>query len=176
MPSWVVKVGAASLGAVAVLALLKYRSQQSVKVAPEPTARPQAAVQQASPEDVALQAAKAAGLTGLAAQKAAALEVAGKPPGGPDNSLSLEEDIRRRLTAKYAPLYLDIEDQGNSCGASKVAIVMVSAAFSNKTRINRQREVQALLREDLDSGRLHALSLRLNTPEEYQKLLQNQGK
>ena len=30
--------------------------------------------------------------------------------------------------------------------------------------------------EDLDSGRLHALSLRLNTPEEYKKLLENQGK
>mmetsp|Transcript_71023 Transcript_71023/g.156710 ORF Transcript_71023/g.156710 Transcript_71023/m.156710 type:complete len:182 (+) Transcript_71023:45-590(+) len=177
LPSWVLKAAVASLGAVAVVALLR-KYQSKAKEVPSSSRKPvEAPVRtQPPPEEVALQAAKAAGLTGLAAQKAAALEVSGKPPGGADLNLSIEEDIKRRLKAKYSPEYLDVEDQGNNCGASKVAVVMVSAAFCGKSRINRQREVQALLREDLDTGRLHALSLRLNTPEEYQKLTQNQGK
>eukprot|EP00930_Biecheleria_cincta_P076065 TRINITY_DN63271_c0_g1_i1.p1 TRINITY_DN63271_c0_g1~~TRINITY_DN63271_c0_g1_i1.p1 ORF type:complete len:195 (+),score=34.68 TRINITY_DN63271_c0_g1_i1:39-623(+) len=115
------------------------------------------------------------GLTGIAAQKAAAMSSGStKLAGAPDFDLPLEQDIERRLRERYAPSYLDIENQGNSCGALKVAIVMVSEAFRDKPRINRQREIQTLLRPDLDSGRLHALSLMLKTPEEYAKLVAQQ--
>ncbi|CAE7258639.1 BOLA1 [Symbiodinium natans] len=179
VPSWVLKAAVASLGAVAVLALLR-RQQLQAKIQEaevalkkaEPAPAPKAAKPK---EEVALQIAQAAGLQGIAAQKAAAIAVNGQQPGAPDLSIPLEKDIERRLKEKYAPTYLDIENQGNSCGALKVAIVMVSQAFHGKTRVNRQREVQALLREDLDTGRLHALSLMLKTPEEHKKMLENQG-
>ncbi|CAJ1424694.1 unnamed protein product [Effrenium voratum] len=177
IPSWALKAAVASLGAAFVLALLSRKAKKVEErlVAPPAAAPTAPAAPAATSEEVALQAAKAAGLTGIEAQKAAALAVSGKPQGSADMSLPLEEDIRRRLTQKYAPTYLDIENQGNSCGALKVAVVMVSAAFRGKPRINRQREIQAMLREDLDSGRLHALSLSLKTPEEYQKLMEKQG-
>ncbi|CAE7337021.1 SUFE1 [Symbiodinium pilosum] len=183
LPSWVLKVSVASLGAVAVLALLR-RQQLQAKIKEteaglSQTATPSPPAPASAPakpkEEVALQAAKASGLEGIAAQKAAAMAVNGQQPGAPDLSIPLEKDIERRLREKYAPSYLDVEDQGGNCGALKVAIVMVSEAFQGKTRVNRQREVQALLREDLDSGRVHALSLMLKTPEEHKKLMEKQG-
>merc|ERR1712194_188201 len=106
---------------------------------------------------------------GIAAQKAAAL--AGSPLAA-DLSLPIEQDVERRLKYRFKPSYLDVTDQGGNCGAAKVCVLMVSEAFQGMSRIDRQREVQALLREDLDSngGRIHALSQKLLTPEEYAKV------
>lgn len=45
-------------------------------------------------------------------------------------------------------------------------MAIVSSAFSGKTQIARHRLVNALLKDEFDAG-LHALSLRLKTPEEW---------
>eukprot|EP00405_Crypthecodinium_cohnii_P023915 CAMPEP_0206488370 /NCGR_PEP_ID=MMETSP0324_2-20121206/42364_1 /ASSEMBLY_ACC=CAM_ASM_000836 /TAXON_ID=2866 /ORGANISM="Crypthecodinium cohnii, Strain Seligo" /LENGTH=188 /DNA_ID=CAMNT_0053967365 /DNA_START=68 /DNA_END=635 /DNA_ORIENTATION=+ len=86
----------------------------------------------------------------------------------------LVQDIERRLKARYNPIYLDVEDQGGSCSAAKIAIVMVAESFRGQTKLVRQREVQAMCKPYLDFGTLHALSLSLRTPEEYQVVLQKQ--
>jgi stress-induced morphogen len=52
---------------------------------------------------------------------------------------------------------------------SDFAVHMVAPAFSGKTPIARHRLVNALLRDEFDNMGLHALSLRLNSPEEWQK-------
>lgn len=49
------------------------------------------------------------------------------------------------------------------------AVHMVAPAFSGKTPIARHRLVNALLKDEFDNMGLHALSLRLNSPEEWQK-------
>jgi stress-induced morphogen len=46
---------------------------------------------------------------------------------------------------------------------------MVAPAFSGKTPIARHRLVNALLKDEFDNMGLHALSLRLKSPEEWQK-------
>jgi BolA-like protein 1 len=45
---------------------------------------------------------------------------------------------------------------------------MVSEEFKGKTPIARHRLVNGLLKEEFDLG-LHALSLRLKTPEEWER-------
>ena len=47
--------------------------------------------------------------------------------------------------------------------------VIVSAEFAGLNRVKRQQRVYALLRSRLDSGELHALSMRTLTPEEWRE-------
>lgn len=49
------------------------------------------------------------------------------------------------------------------------AIHLVSESFKGKTAIARHRMVNALLKPEFDEQGLHALSLRLKTPEEWEK-------
>lgn len=49
------------------------------------------------------------------------------------------------------------------------AIHLVSESFKGKTAIARHRMVNALLKPEFDERGLHALSLRLKTPEEWEK-------
>eukprot|EP00413_Alexandrium_margalefii_P039496 CAMPEP_0204585978 /NCGR_PEP_ID=MMETSP0661-20131031/47228_1 /ASSEMBLY_ACC=CAM_ASM_000606 /TAXON_ID=109239 /ORGANISM="Alexandrium margalefi, Strain AMGDE01CS-322" /LENGTH=189 /DNA_ID=CAMNT_0051595579 /DNA_START=64 /DNA_END=633 /DNA_ORIENTATION=+ len=184
VPIWAKAV--ASVGAAAALALVLRRLQQQRQgevAAPAPRATPEvkpaAAAAEPAPAEPAAAAnghSHATGATGIEAQRAAALAGgAAERPWAPDFDAPLEVDVERRLRARYNPTYLDIENQGNSCGALKLAVVMVSEVFKGQTRINRQREVQSLLKPDLDTGRLHALSLMLKTPEEHAKLMEKQG-
>jgi len=87
-----------------------------------------------------------------------------------DFSLPLEEDLDRRLRAHFSPSHLVVENHGGSCSAPKIEVVIVSEAFRNVKRLDRQRLVQTFLRDDLDSNRIHALTLKTQTPEEFKKL------
>lgn len=52
-------------------------------------------------------------------------------------------------------------------GETHYSLVMVAEAFQGKSRIERQRMVQALLQPELDNG-LHALSMKLHAPSEVE--------
>ncbi len=87
--------------------------------------------------------------------------------------------IREKLTAALAPERLDIEDDsgrhaghhheggvdGRAGGESHFNVTVVSAAFEGQGRVQRQRVVNTLLREEL-AGPVHALSIRALTPGE----------
>ncbi len=45
--------------------------------------------------------------------------------------------------------------------------LVVSAEFAGKSRVQRQQRVYQTVRPQLDSGELHALSLKTFTPEEW---------
>ena len=95
-------------------------------------------------------------------------------PEGPIASI-----IREKLTAELAPVRLEIEDDsgrhaghhheggvdGRAGGESHFNVTVVSAAFEGQGRVQRQRAVNALLREEL-AGPVHALSIRALTPAE----------
>lgn len=55
-------------------------------------------------------------------------------------------------------------------------MAMVSTAFKGKTPIARHRMVNSLLKEEFDVHGLHALSLRLKTPEEWEKEIDDASK
>lgn len=45
--------------------------------------------------------------------------------------------------------------------------LIVSAEFVGKNRVQRQQRVNEVLRPHFDSGELHALSMKTQTPEEW---------
>ena len=58
--------------------------------------------------------------------------------------------------------------QGGGSGETHFFIDAISASFAGQAQLARHRRINALMREEFDAG-LHALSLRLKTPEEDQR-------
>jgi BolA protein len=88
--------------------------------------------------------------------------------------MSVADIIRRKLTARLAPIRLEIEDESHrhaghegarSGGETHFAVTVVSEAFTGQSRVARQRIVYQTLAEELAS-RVHALSLTTLTPSE----------
>jgi len=88
--------------------------------------------------------------------------------------MSVADTIRRKLTDRFAPVRLEIEDESHhhaghegarSGGETHFSVTIVSAAFSGQNRVARQRLVYETLSEEL-STRVHALSLTTLTPDE----------
>ena len=87
--------------------------------------------------------------------------------------------IREKLTAGLAPERLEVEDDsarhaghhheggidGRPGGESHFNLTVVSAAFEGRNRVERQRMVNLLLRDEL-AGPVHALSIKAQTPAE----------
>lgn len=83
-------------------------------------------------------------------------------------------EIHQLLTAALAPQSLDVIDDSESHrghaghdarGESHFTVRVVSARFTGKSRIDRQRAVNAAL-ADLLAGRVHALSIVARAPGE----------
>lgn len=87
--------------------------------------------------------------------------------------------IREKLTAALTPERLDLEDDSwrhaghhhdggmdaRPGGESHFNLLIVTAAFEGRSRLERQRMVNALLKAEL-SGPVHALSVKALTPGE----------
>ena len=82
--------------------------------------------------------------------------------------------IREKLTARFAPVRLDIVDDSarhaghagaGPDGETHFTVTIVSPAFAGLGRVARQRLVYDTLAEELAGG-VHALSLTVRTPEE----------
>jgi BolA protein len=87
--------------------------------------------------------------------------------------------IREKLTAALSPDHIEIEDDsgrhaghhheggmdGQAGGESHFNLLVVSEAFQGESRLQRQRRVNAVLRDEL-AGPVHALSIRALTPQE----------
>ena len=73
------------------------------------------------------------------------------------------KQIEEWVAAGMACAHLSIEGDGQHFAA-----VIVSAEFAGLNRVKRQQRVYALIRDKLDSGELHALSMQTHTPEEWQ--------
>jgi len=88
--------------------------------------------------------------------------------------MSVAATIRRKLTERFAPIRLEVEDESHRHighegarpgGETHFAVTIVSAAFLGHSRVARQRLVYQALAEEL-ATRIHALSLTTLTPEE----------
>ncbi len=78
--------------------------------------------------------------------------------------------IKNKLQ-KFNPTILELEDQSKMHGAGKLAgthfkLLLVSNYFTNKTKLQRQREVFKELKEEFENG-LHALSQKILDEKEY---------
>jgi BolA protein len=88
------------------------------------------------------------------------------------------ERIAAVLAARFAPTLLRLADESarhaGHAGASPegethFAVLLVAAAFRGQGRLARQRAVHDALAEEFAGG-LHALTLTLRTPEEYDRM------
>ncbi len=87
---------------------------------------------------------------------------------------SRADRIRATLEAAFAPAEVVVQDDSakhaghagaRPGGQTHYSVAIVSAAFAGQSRVARSRAVHALLAAEFDTG-LHALALRLMTPEE----------
>lgn len=88
--------------------------------------------------------------------------------------MSVAERIEAKLTEALAPESLRVVNDSHrhaghasspGTGESHFSVAVVSPAFAGLSRVARQRRVYDVLAEEL-AGPVHALSLRLETPEE----------
>lgn len=88
--------------------------------------------------------------------------------------MSVADTIRRKLTERFAPTRLELEDESHHHaghegarpgGETHFSVTIVSVAFSGQSRIARQRLVYQTLADEL-ATRVHALSLTTLAPDE----------
>jgi stress-induced morphogen len=88
--------------------------------------------------------------------------------------MSIERDIRKKLTEAFAPEALEIVNDSHrhaghasspGTGESHFTVKVVSAAFSGKSRLERHRMVNEVLAAEL-AGRIHALAVKALAPGE----------
>lgn len=88
--------------------------------------------------------------------------------------MTVAETIRAKLQAALAPDVLEIEDQSarheghagaRPEGETHFQVTIVSAAFSGKSRVERQRMVYGVLRDEL-AERVHAMAITARAPGE----------
>jgi BolA protein len=88
--------------------------------------------------------------------------------------MSVADTIRRKLTERFQPIRLEIEDESHRHighegarpgGETHFAVIVVSEAFTGESRVGRQRLVYQVLAEEL-ATRIHALSLTTLAPPE----------
>jgi len=72
-----------------------------------------------------------------------------------------EQEITNRITDKYPDAIVDLS--GEDCSFE---LYIISEAFSGLRSVQRQQAVLALFKQELSTGKLHALSLTIKTPEE----------
>lgn len=92
--------------------------------------------------------------------------------------MSVAKTIDKKLRDALAPAHLRIvDDSGRHAGHAGARpggethfnVEIVAAAFAGKSRLERQRWVHQILADEL-AGPVHALSLRLFTPEEASRV------
>ena len=87
---------------------------------------------------------------------------------------AISEAIRHKLTAAFAPVRLEIEDDSSRhhghagaspAGESHFNVLIEAAAFAGSPKVARQRMVYRALAEEL-AGPVHALSVKALAPGE----------
>lgn len=86
--------------------------------------------------------------------------------------MTVAQDIETKLTEAFAPLSLKVIDESHLHaghvgarpeGETHFRVELVSAAFADCSRVDRQRMVYDTLRDEL-AGPVHALSLLVSAP------------
>lgn len=72
------------------------------------------------------------------------------------------EDIQTYIQEGLACDHIQVAGDGHHFEA-----VIVSAEFAGKNRVQRQQRVYQTIKGRLDSGEIHALSMKTYTPEEW---------
>ena len=85
--------------------------------------------------------------------------------------MSRKTNIEKILLQAFSPLHLEVTDESHMHSVpegseSHFKVLVVSPEFQGMKIIERQRKINALLKEEFDSG-LHALSMHAWTPDQW---------
>ena len=93
--------------------------------------------------------------------------------------MNIETEISKILNENLAPQNLILQDQSSrhndhneqarNLGQTHFALEIVSEKFADLSRVERQRMIYELLDEIFKTTQLHALTMKLLTPEEAAK-------
>jgi len=78
------------------------------------------------------------------------------------------EEIKQKLAQAF-PVEL-VETQDLTGGGDHWQVIVVSPAFDGKGLLEQQRMVHGALKEEMESQRIHALTMKLYTPAQWEKL------
>lgn len=86
--------------------------------------------------------------------------------------MTRKERIEQILTKTYAPIYLQVDDESQQHhvpldAQTHYKIIVVTQNFASLSRVQRHRLINTLLHNEFQEG-LHALSMHLYTPEEWE--------
>ena len=88
--------------------------------------------------------------------------------------MAIQSAIKEKITAALSPASLEVIDDSashaghagaNPAGESHFKVIVVSDQFEGKNRVDRQRMVYAILKDEM-SAHIHALEIKALTPEE----------
>ena len=93
--------------------------------------------------------------------------------------MTVEDTIREKLSKAFVPASLVVENEsakhaghagardhlGRVTGETHFRVVVVSAAFEGKSPVERHRQINAVLKDEL-AGAVHALAIKALTPAE----------
>ena len=91
----------------------------------------------------------------------------------------IESKIRKKLQDSFEPKWLEVTNESFMHNVPKDSethfrVVLVAHSFQGQRRIDRQRHVNSVLKEELE-GPVHALSMKVWTPEEWESRGQDAG-
>ena len=86
---------------------------------------------------------------------------------------SRKSAIEQHISGALNPTFLQVLDESHKHSSGKGAeshfnVTVVSALFAGELRVKRHRRIHKLLAAELQAG-MHALTLSLMTPEEYEE-------
>ena len=79
-----------------------------------------------------------------------------------------QDHLENKLKSELEPIFLKVEDMSDGCGA-KYNVLVVSKLFEGKGLLQRQRMVNEVLKEEMNS--IHALTQKCCTPEQWEKMV-----
>ena len=86
--------------------------------------------------------------------------------------MSIETQITEKISDAIQPIHLEVINESHMHNVPKDSeshfkLLVVAEAFQNQNRVQRHRTVNGLLADEL-RGPVHALSMHLFSPEEWQ--------
>ncbi len=85
--------------------------------------------------------------------------------------MSMQEQIQGKLEAAFEPVHLSVENESHMHNVppgseSHFKITIAATAFEGQSLIQRHRQVNAVLKDEL-AGQIHALALHTLTPDQW---------
>ncbi|MDP5209521.1 MULTISPECIES: BolA family transcriptional regulator [unclassified Microbulbifer] len=86
--------------------------------------------------------------------------------------MSLAKQIEEKLTASFAPEYIDVQCESHMHNVPEGSemhfrVVLVSEAFHSLGKVQRHQAVYSVLGEEM-AGPIHALALHVYAPDEWE--------